>query len=40
MFIFTQPLHYQQKRACLRGIVTDVLDCDIVVSEFELQPRY
>ena len=24
----------------LRGVVANVLDCDIIVSEFELQSRY
>ena len=26
--------------SCLRGVVANVLDCDIIVSMFELQPCY
>ena len=26
--------------ASLRGVVANVLDCDIIVSEFEIQSRY
>ena len=27
-------------QGCLRGVVANVLNCDIVVSEFKLQSRY
>ena len=33
-------MHYYYSEGSLHGVVADVLDCDLVESEFELQLRY
>ena len=40
LVLFILSKFYSPSRVCPRGVMVKAIDCEIVVSDFELQPRY